>query len=96
MSKSNAPTILFIFCVVMIMTVVVLIILHEGSKSTTTHIKSDIGYSYTVDTINGHTYFFDNTGPMEDHECKKCEERFIQIMDSIIDEKVIKIIAAER
>jgi membrane protein DedA with SNARE-associated domain len=39
--------------------------------------------------------YFDKHGMMGDHECKKCEERFIFILDSIIDDRVVKLLGKE-
>ena len=58
-------------------------------------VTSNGGWDYVYDTLSGHTYYFDNHGMMGDHECKKCEERFIFILDSIIDDRVVKLLGKE-
>jgi hypothetical protein len=55
-------------------------------------ITSSGGWDYVYDTLSGHTYYFDKHGMMEDHECKKCEERLVFILDSIIDDRVVKLL----
>lgn len=58
-------------------------------------ITSSGGWDYVYDTLSGHTYYFDKHGMMGDHECKKCEERLVFILDSIIDDRVVKLLGKE-
>jgi hypothetical protein len=58
-------------------------------------IETANGYHYRIDTIKGHSFYYDNRCAFGDHECKKCEERFIFILDSIIDDRVVKLLGKE-
>jgi hypothetical protein len=60
-----------------------------------TKMTSARGFNYTIDTINNHTFYFDNTCAFTDHQCKKCEERLVEILDSIIDDRVVKLLGVE-
>lgn len=57
--------------------------------------ESTLGYYYRLDTINGHTFYYDSHCAFKDHDCKKCEERFVFLIDSIIDDRVVKLLCIE-
>ena len=79
---------LYLIAIAMVMTVF-------SCKKRVERITSSGGWDYRFDTLSGHTYYFDKYGMMGDHECKKCEERFIFILDSIIDDRVVKLLGKE-
>ena len=58
-------------------------------------IETTTGYHYRIDTIKGHSFYYDNRCAFGDHECKKCEERFVFLIDSIIDDRVVKLLGME-
>ena len=73
----------------------VMSVLSCNKRKRVEYVTSSGGWDYRYDTLSGHTYYFDKYGMMGDHECKKCEERFIFILDSIIDDRVVKLLGKE-
>ena len=69
---------------------------HESDVKTECKLMSTKGFIYKRDVINGHSYFYDNTGMMPDHDCEKCRQDLIHIIDSVLDDRVIKFLSEEK
>lgn len=93
-----------VVCILLVMfcfTMAVIIGCHEHESDveedkTECKSKSTQGFIYKRDVINGHTYFYDNTGMMPDHDCEKCRQDLIHIIDSVLDDRVIKFLSEEK
>lgn len=93
-----------IVCILLVMfcfTMAIIIGCHEHESDveedkTECKSKSTQGFIYKRDVINGHTYFYDNTGMMTDHDCEKCRQDLIHIIDSVLDDRVIKFLSEEK
>ena len=83
---------------ILVITLMVMTACSRNSVNNTEKTKevSTRGYYYTLDTIcNGHVYMFDRTGMMEHPECPKCKENLVFLLDSLIDDRVVKLLGIE-
>ena len=85
------------YIITLIITLSMCIISCDEKQKTDAVVRSERNFIYRADTINGHTFYYDNTCALTDHECHKCEENFKRILketiDSILDARAVENMA---